>query len=642
MDHRTLALVAVSLLLACSRADEVCDDGVDDDDDTLVDCADPDCAVGARCSPLGLLCDAESTCSTCGGNGGVPETDGEATCGDGADNDCDGLVDCADPDCQPQGDLPGGLCDAAGHVCGAPDGTGASTCGGGGGGTGGAEAIGAIRLAEAEHVVLGAFGSGYQEQSLLTFEVRTPAGAPYPGLAVAFSHVSLGGSFIGAAPACSTATPPVCTAQGVTDPEGRVGVLLRSGRTFGMVSVRAQASAAGATRSFVAGNLAVVGAKPSGARFAVDCRPYDVPALTAHDCVYSRYAGTAHEVTCTATLGDRHDNLVAVPTLVGFQTEAGLVAPADETPAFDPARAPPPDLGQAVGVLETYGAPLPFDVDPFPGERSLAWDAGCGPRTANPRDGLVTVLALVQGEEGFVDLDLDGTYDPGEPFVDLGEPFLDVDDDGVRDPGAGEWFLDLDQDGLYTGPNGVWDADTVLWAQTRILYTGYPARHVVSGQEYLSRVYLTGSPPDPTPVLAELPPVHAGPPATTERFRVFFADQNLNPLSSFSEFDVRALAGNVEATLTAPIHTADSIHMAFRQLYCDTPDGSGACADGPADQACTTSPCHLVTRVGPGYHYGNYATGSVTGAKVGTDVVQILATVERVTTPFEVGATCVP
>lgn len=49
----------------------ICDDGLDGDCDTLIDCLDPDCMVGT-----------------------------ESDCGDGLDNDCDGMIDCADTDCQ--------------------------------------------------------------------------------------------------------------------------------------------------------------------------------------------------------------------------------------------------------------------------------------------------------------------------------------------------------------------------------------------------------------------------------------------------------------------------------------------------------------------------------------------------------------
>jgi len=52
---------------------EVCDDGADNDADGLIDCADPDCIGVGLCGP--------------------------EICDDGFDNDGDGLLDCFDPDC---------------------------------------------------------------------------------------------------------------------------------------------------------------------------------------------------------------------------------------------------------------------------------------------------------------------------------------------------------------------------------------------------------------------------------------------------------------------------------------------------------------------------------------------------------------
>ncbi len=69
--------------------DEECGNGMDDDDDGVADCADPDCA-NKSCG-MGQACIAEAC--TC--RGGSTET----RCGDGLDDDCDGVVDCADSDC---------------------------------------------------------------------------------------------------------------------------------------------------------------------------------------------------------------------------------------------------------------------------------------------------------------------------------------------------------------------------------------------------------------------------------------------------------------------------------------------------------------------------------------------------------------
>jgi hypothetical protein len=65
------------LRITCSEAywGEICDNGLDDDGDQLVDCADPECH-------------------------GAPGCTTESLCDDHEDNDLDGLADCLDPDCQ--------------------------------------------------------------------------------------------------------------------------------------------------------------------------------------------------------------------------------------------------------------------------------------------------------------------------------------------------------------------------------------------------------------------------------------------------------------------------------------------------------------------------------------------------------------
>lgn len=63
---------------------EICNDGIDNDGDGLIDCADPDCAHDPACVQVCVPTGVE-------GKG--------RTCSDGIDNDCDGLIDCADPKC---------------------------------------------------------------------------------------------------------------------------------------------------------------------------------------------------------------------------------------------------------------------------------------------------------------------------------------------------------------------------------------------------------------------------------------------------------------------------------------------------------------------------------------------------------------
>jgi len=92
-------------------ATEICDNSTDDDGDGLVDCFDSDCSDSFP--TVGLACDGDDDdlCAngaiTCTADGAGVECVGESvesiveTC-DGQDADCDGLVDCNDPDCSAQ------------------------------------------------------------------------------------------------------------------------------------------------------------------------------------------------------------------------------------------------------------------------------------------------------------------------------------------------------------------------------------------------------------------------------------------------------------------------------------------------------------------------------------------------------------
>ena len=113
---------------------EICDNGIDDDGDELVDCEDPDCANAPGCGGSGLcgdpgagdcctangtpFCDDETCCSVvCAVDAFCCENQWDSICAqfaaelcdlcvpvqeicdNGTDDDGDGLVDCEDPDC---------------------------------------------------------------------------------------------------------------------------------------------------------------------------------------------------------------------------------------------------------------------------------------------------------------------------------------------------------------------------------------------------------------------------------------------------------------------------------------------------------------------------------------------------------------
>jgi hypothetical protein len=89
----------------CASAVELCN-GLDDDYDGVTDngfaVGDP-CTVGTgACARQGVLvCDKPTTtrCNASPGTGQDENTPGIGVCADNSDNDCDGLIDSADPDC---------------------------------------------------------------------------------------------------------------------------------------------------------------------------------------------------------------------------------------------------------------------------------------------------------------------------------------------------------------------------------------------------------------------------------------------------------------------------------------------------------------------------------------------------------------
>jgi predicted outer membrane repeat protein len=92
-------------------ATEVCNDGMDNDCDDLIDCYDPDCFKTLTCCENATDADfdgffIEAGCGPaedCNDNDDAINPEATEVCDDGIDNDCDDLIDCNDPYCS--GDL---------------------------------------------------------------------------------------------------------------------------------------------------------------------------------------------------------------------------------------------------------------------------------------------------------------------------------------------------------------------------------------------------------------------------------------------------------------------------------------------------------------------------------------------------------
>jgi hypothetical protein len=432
-----------------------------------------------------------------------------------------------------------------------------------------------------QYNLMGVQSSGFNESNLITFKILAPNGAPYPdGLVVNFEHKPLSGSKLGN----QTCTTLDCVVRDTgTVQKGQVQLTLWSGTLQGTAIVTITATAGGQTKRIDVSSP-IVGAKASGRNVSIECSPRNVPALVDTDCTRSR---VDTPFKCTVTLGDRFSNVVGISTTVKYQSEAGIVGTPPTTPMY-----PMPDLGKATGTIGTIGGVLPLDVFPISGEYSLAFDDQCHPSgpvpVHNPRDGIVSVIAMMAGEEGFIDKNGDGSHNPGEPFIDLPEPFVDSNDNGVQD--AGEFFQDLNGNMRWDAANGMWDESTTLWTETRVVYTGNGAAQVDTTQQtYISRFFLPGTPlPEPSTAV----PKQSLAPDQTLDVGLWFSDSNFNVLAPTVKYDVQIGTGDpVSASLggTPPMRPNREEGFFFAQLYCDgsNPTSCGmVCPPTPQTQQC--------------------------------------------------------
>src|SRR5262249_4162615 len=196
--------------------------------------------------------------------------------------------------------------------------------------------------------------------------------------------------------------------------------------------------------------------------------------------------GQFESMDCSVRLTDRYGNRVGIPTVVSFATEAGAIAASVTTKGFDVTKPNDTNEGTATVTFTTDmgNGNTPMDVAPLGPTAQYPWARGQEPSytngslTLNPRDQLVTILAMTRGEEAFEDANHDGVFTAGEAFVDQGEPFVDADDNGGYEAAPATGLCEILLGGLNPdcstshGPNGVWDADTIIWKPTWVVFTG--------------------------------------------------------------------------------------------------------------------------------------------------------------------------
>ncbi len=334
-----------------------------------------------------------------------------------------------------------------------------------------APSTGSLEYVSATPQVIGIKGGGQTASSTVKFLVKDINGSPVvDGTQVSFvmsgpsggKLPSAGGEYIGDI----DSSPTTATASTVS---GNATVTLNSGSVAGPVTIAASVTAGSQTFSASSAAISIGGGVPSASHFNLATTKFNLPGLVKSDS----------QATISAYIADRFGNYnVLTGTSVSFYAEAGAIDNSNVTDA----------TGKTTVTFRTQ-APDPAEVSITAAETTLinslnATFATSIPTdgTYHPRDGWVTVLASVQGEEAFEDANANGIYDSGETFSDLGEPFVDKDDDGVRDTSPFEEYIDVNGNGSYNGPNGVWDgpgcagsgclSSKTIWTSITLAFTG--------------------------------------------------------------------------------------------------------------------------------------------------------------------------
>ncbi|PTL77989.1 hypothetical protein [Vitiosangium sp. GDMCC 1.1324] len=353
------------------------------------------------------------------------------------------------------------------------------------------------------------------EITTLRFRAIDSRGQPQPGVHVTFEVQ---------APVSGIEINPTEATTDVSNGMASTQVVAKGGRVSSVV-----VTARVGDKSAVSPAVTFAGSSSNSRQFTFQCGSVSgngsggVHAIGAYDETRHLIAGV--KVDCIAHVADRNGDGIA-GAQVSFLTEAGTIGPSATSVT---------DVVGNAKVLYKTSLPLPDDVPPgvfswtplndathtgeyiaplwmhpftwvedpittYKGPFNLQEPRRPDPirpgKENNPRDNLVSMIAVTTGEEAFDDLNNNGVHDSNEPFVDLTEPFVDNNDNGTWD--EKERYVDANGNGKWDGKNGQYDAVTLIWVQERILWTGWPhdqdRRTPLPGENYRS-VLASLSPP---------------------------------------------------------------------------------------------------------------------------------------------------
>lgn len=215
-------------------------------------------------------------------------------------------------------------------------------------------------------------GSGFVENSTVTFQVRDANGLGVPNQSVTLEATTLAGGL-----QIDGGSVPVTKS---TDSSGNVLVRINAGTV--PTPVRVRATITGTTVSTVSSSLAVAVGLPSQLNFSLSQGTFNIEGFNVDGSLN----------TYTVIASDRLGNPVPEGTAINFVTEGGQIQAIRFTTLNN-------GLASAVANFQSSS-----------------------PR---PSDGRVTVLAYALGEESFLDTNGDNVYTEGEDYQDLGDVFID-------------------------------------------------------------------------------------------------------------------------------------------------------------------------------------------------------------------------
>ncbi len=408
---------------------------------------------------------------------------------------------------------------------------------------------------------MGSRGSGYNETNTLAFKVTDSNSNPVPDVSVTFAIAGPTLPDGGVAPGNAPVGVTVMSGAVKTDAMGVAKGVISSGLGIGQFSVKAIVVAG--VLETVSTPLVIRASRPSNNGLTIQCEKVNWAAyLTPNPPLQLT-------INCTISVNDRAGSAVVNPTTVKLLSEVGEVPSTVMT------------SGGVAPFTVTIKSPFPpQDVDPllaapsqYPQPRMTVEPSYMsGALTVNPRDGLVTVVAALTGEEWFDDTNGNGTWDTGEQFIDQGEAYVDRNDNDVRD--QGEFSSDdSPSDGQYNAPNGRWDSTTTIWTTTRLLLT--------------DKVDLSHS--TVAPCSRFQPTTFAAPSNSSAQVRFLLCDRNLNQLESGTSFSTTQIGPRGSQMLLSGLPLLDGFGFGLEQNVKLNATGTGPCSP-------TTPICSFFTR----------------------------------------------